>query len=67
MKLIRNKIKRYLLKRGWRKCSAGDLKMLVISTEITSQYINSRAFRRKMDDIGIGKSIKDTIDKWHEV
>lgn len=64
MKWIKKKIKLYFIKRGWRKCSAGDLKMIALSAEITTQYINSRTFRRKMDEIGIGKDIRNTIQEW---
>ena len=64
MKWIKKIIKSYFLKKGYRKFSAGELKMMLISSEITSKYINSRTFRRKMDELGIGKDIKNTIQEW---
>tara|TARA_R110000787_G_scaffold148149_2_gene262051 strand:+ start:7150 stop:7350 length:201 start_codon:yes stop_codon:yes gene_type:complete len=66
MKWIKKIIKAYLFKKGFRKFTSGELKMIIISTEIVENYISSRKFRRTMNDLDLGKSIRNLLNEWND-
>ncbi len=66
MKWIRKRFQKYLSKKGYKKYNRAELQMILISTEICEQYIKSRKFRRTMDDLNIGKSIKNVLANWDD-
>jgi hypothetical protein len=66
MKKIKKAIDKFLKKRGYKKLSKVEKKMINMSIAITEEYINSRKFRRALKETQMAHYIETTLNEWND-
>lgn len=67
MKRIKSLVHKYLIKRGFKKLSKTEYKMMQMSVLITEEYIHSRKFRRAIKDTKLANYIEQTLLEWDAI
>lgn len=67
MKRLKSLVHKYLKKRGFRKLSKTEYKMMQMSVFITEEYIHSRKFRRAIKETKVANYIEQTLHEWDAI
>jgi len=55
---------KFLNKRGFKRLTNAEVKMMNVAVMITEEYIHSRKFRRAIKDTKIANYIEQTLNDW---
>ena len=65
MKIIKLIWLKFLNKRGFKRLTNAELKMMNVAVMITEEYIHSRKFRRAIKDTKMSDYIEQTLKEWN--